>query len=73
MWYLITKPDCEWCDKAKEFITERGEGFVAFSYDDHPMILKLMMFAGLKSVPQIWCGTEYVGGYTDLVKWTEDA
>lgn len=69
MFYLITKPDCIYCDKAKELLTEKGIGFTAYLYTNHRMLTKLMFKAGLKTVPQIWYEGEYIGGYGDLVEW----
>ena len=69
MFYLITKTDCPWCDKAKELLQQREAPFGAFHYNEHPMIVKLMSKAGLKTVPQIWCEGEYIGGYENLVEW----
>lgn len=73
-YYLIVGDKCQWCDKAKELLTEKGLGFTAHSYREHEMILPLMVKAGLKTVPQIWVqGGEYIGGYDDLVKYFESA
>ncbi len=69
MFTILTKEDCPWCDKAKEFLTEKGEDFVSSSYRDDPLYLKLMRKAGLKTVPQIWHNDEYIGGYEALVAY----
>lgn len=69
MFYLITKPDCIYCDWAKGLIRGEGEDVMSFSYQEHPMLTKLMFKAGLKTVPQIWREGEYIGGYDDLVEW----
>lgn len=71
MYHLITKDDCKWCDKAKELIKEHKEDFVAYDYKEHPMIVKLMFEANLKTVPQVWYNGTYIGTYEDLVKWFE--
>ena len=69
MFYMITKDDCPWCDLAKELLQQREAPFGAFHYSEHPMIVKLMFKAGIKSVPQIWYEGEYIGGYENLVEW----
>jgi glutaredoxin len=69
MFHIITKPDCPWCDKAKELLNEKGIGFTAYLYNDHPMIVKLMFTSGLKTVPQIWHNSTHIGGYEDLEDW----
>lgn len=71
MFYLLTRPDCKWCDKAKELLIEKGEGYQAFSYNEHPMLLKVMVKAGFKTVPQIWKDNDHIGGYAELVEWFE--
>lgn len=71
MFYIITREDCPWCDKAKEALDNRGEPYEAFLYTDHPMIVKLMGKAGLKTVPQIWYEGTYIGGYTDLYSYLD--
>ena len=69
MWWVISKPDCPWCDKAIDYIQSKGESCQVYLFDEHPMIVKLMKKANLNTVPQIWCGTEYVGGYEGLTEW----
>lgn len=71
MFRLITKSDCPWCDKAKELLKEKEAPFGAFDYQEHPMIVKLLFQANLKTLPQIWHNGEHIGGYENLVKWLE--
>lgn len=68
MYYILTRPDCVWCDKAKELLKEKGEAFSASFIVDHPLLVRLMLKANLKTVPQIWQGAEHIGGYTELVE-----
>lgn len=72
MFYIITREDCSWCDKAKEALNNRGEPYEAFLYTNHPMIVKLMGKAGLKTVPQIWHENTYIGGCADLYVYLEE-
>lgn len=69
MYYMISKPDCPWCDKAKELFEQQGEDVVVYDYQEHPMIVKLMFAANLKTVPQIWYDNEHIDGYAELVEW----
>jgi glutaredoxin len=69
MFYIITRDDCHWCDKAKKVLEDRGASYEAFLYSEHPMLLKLMFSMGLKTVPQIWEDNTHIGGYEDLVEW----
>jgi glutaredoxin len=66
MFYILTRPDCPWCDKAKELLNDKGEDHQVFLYTEHPLIVKLMFKAGLKSVPQIWHNGDHIGGYEAL-------
>ena len=72
MFYIITREDCSWCDKAKEALNNRGEPVMAFLYTDHPLIVKLMITSKLKTVPQIWHESAYIGGCAELYKYLEE-
>ena len=72
MFYIITREDCSWCDKAKEALNNRGEPYGAFLYTEHPMIVKLMAKSKLKTVPQIWHENQFVGGYAELYEYLEE-
>lgn len=70
LFYLITKSDCIFCDRAKELIEANGDRYQAYPYTDHVTIKFLMRYGSLKTVPQIWTGEgAYVGGYDDLVAY----
>jgi len=75
MFYILTRDDCSWCDKAKALLDERGATYLAHNYKEHPMLLTLMKHGNLRTVPQIWfdtpAGKEFIGGYTDLVEFFE--
>jgi glutaredoxin len=71
-YYIITREDCSWCDKAIDLLEQQGEAVVAFLYTDHPMFTKFMVAAKMKTVPQIWHENEYIGGYAELYKYLEE-
>lgn len=71
MYYVISKDDCKWCNKAIDLIQENKELVEVYKYTEHPMIIKLMFEANLKTVPQVWYNGTYIGTYEDLVKWFE--
>lgn len=66
MYYILTKEDCPWCDKAKDLLEKNGEAYKAFLYYDNQMFIRLMMKANLRTVPQIWHETDHIGGYEAL-------
>ncbi len=71
MYYLISKPDCRWCKEAKDLLKSHNEDFTEYDYQEHPMIIKLMFEAALKTVPQIWYKGTHIGGYEELTEWLE--
>lgn len=66
-YYILSKDNCKWCEKAKEFLKE--ETVEVFSIKDHPLLLKLMDNAKLTTVPQIWIDDTYIGGYQELLQY----
>lgn len=71
MYYILTKPDCIYCERAKELLDEKGEGYQAFSITESPLYVRLLFKAGLRTVPQIWHDAEYIGGYDALKTYME--
>lgn len=66
MYWIITKPNCPHCDRAKLMLEKRGKVYQAFSYDTHPMLAKVMVVAGLTTVPQVWEDKTHIGGAAEL-------
>lgn len=71
MFYILTRDDCPWCDKAMDALDKRGEPYEAFLYTEHPMLVRLLSKAGLKTVPQIWHEKEYIGGCSELYAYLD--
>lgn len=82
---IVTKPDCPFCVKAKEFL--KGMDISYYEIEHEPSMWNKLKdyYPDIKTVPQIWI-TEYedvprsiedmktnnfihVGGYDDLVEW----
>ncbi len=66
MYYILTRNECDYCEKAKQLLIENGKAYSQTGILADPIIIKLMIVAGLKTVPQIWCENEHIGGYTEL-------
>jgi glutaredoxin len=66
MYYILTRNDCDYCEKAKDLLIENGKAYSQTNIFADPIIIKLMIVAGLKTVPQIWCEHDYIGGYKEL-------
>lgn len=66
MYKVISKSDCSYCALACELLKEKGLDFSVTSIEKDRWLLDLFKKADIKTVPQIWCDGEYVGGYTAL-------
>lgn len=72
MYFVLTRNDCVWCDRAKQLLEEKGEAYITSSLEDSPLLVRLMIKANLKTVPQIWQNAEYIGGYDNLAEHLHD-
>lgn len=70
MYVIITKPDCPWCEKAKNFLRSREDIFSEFSLANHPILIDFLRANKLTTVPQIFHNGDLIGGYEDLVDFT---
>ena len=64
-------PECEWCDKSKEFLDEKGIKYTIIN-SDKKFFGKLMKETKSTQVPQIIIDGEFIGNYQDLVKHYEE-
>lgn len=68
--YLITKEDCPFCVKAKGFLEGLGVPYQTKVVGQDVGWSEVQeKLPGVKTVPQIWIGDEYVGGYDNLTEW----
>ena len=61
-------PDCEWCDKAKELLEERGIKYAVIN-SDKVFFGSLMKATKSTQVPQIIMNGKFVGNYDNLVEY----
>jgi len=64
--YIITKNDCPWCVKLKEELDSRK-----VEYEEIPLSeakRRGLWKNSYKTVPQLFYGSEHVGGYTDYMQ-----
>lgn len=66
MYYILTRNDCGYCDKAKQLLVDDRVAYSETNILADPIIIKLMIMVELNTVPQIWCDNEHIGGYTEL-------
>lgn len=70
MIFIITKPDCVWCDKAKKLLIDNN---IPFSEWGGEPAIEFLKSRGLKTVPQIFHkdprkdkDAPYFGDYEEL-------
>jgi glutaredoxin len=66
MYTIYGKPSCPFCVKAKHLLVTKGlpHEYVDVSIDNHA--LTFLKDQGFKTVPQVYLGKEYIGGYEAL-------
>jgi glutaredoxin 3 len=70
---IYTTDTCIFCDRAKEFLRQRGVHFSEIDVTGDPEARALLIErSGRRTVPQIYVGAVHVGGYTDLVAMDAD-
>ncbi|MBM7061084.1 glutaredoxin 3 [Pseudomonas sp. UL073] len=58
---------CPYCIRAKQLLTRKGVAFDEIKVDGQPQLrAEMTKKAGRTSVPQIWIGSQHVGGCDDL-------
>jgi len=64
---VYTKPFCAYCTAAKSLLLEKGVSFreIDISRDDVERN-DLVQRTGQRTVPQIFVGTQHIGGFDDL-------
>jgi glutaredoxin 3 len=65
---LYTTDWCPYCDRAKALLNRKGLSFREIDVERDPKIREEMMArSGRRSVPQIFVGDTYVGGFDELI------
>lgn len=69
---MYTKTVCPYCDRAKALLKNKNASFIEINIEaDMDDYQKLKEETGHMTVPQIFIGKKFVGGYTDLVALNE--
>lgn len=64
---VYSKPNCQFCDMAKQLLESKGVDYVSIDITLDPDARQLLVDAGFRSVPQIYNGTTHIpGGYQGL-------
>lgn len=64
---VYSKPNCQFCDMAKQLLESKGVDYVSVDITLDPEARQLLVDGGFRSVPQIYNGTQHIpGGYQGL-------
>lgn len=70
---IYTKDYCQFCLRAKEVFAREGWEYEEIDITQDPAAFaELKKRSKLMTVPQIFVGDEFIGGYTDLVAKIKD-
>ena len=64
---IISRPGCNYCDRAKQLFEDNGLDYVEIGLTE--ALMPFFKALELRTVPQIWLGTTYIGGHDDLVEY----
>ena len=70
---VYSKPQCPFCDRAKQLLESRGVKYTVIDVSVTPEAKEYLVGQGLRSVPQIYHGTTLIpGGYQGLAGLSEE-
>ena len=72
MFTIYTKPDCNYCVRAKDLLNMKGEPFLEIDISENVDAKERLKSRGFKTVPQIFVGEKHIGGYSDLTQYIEE-
>lgn len=64
---VIGKPNCKWCEKARELLEEHGKAHEYIDTTLSPAIKTILLEGGYVYVPQVFDPRgEHIGGFLEL-------
>ena len=66
MYRIWGRDDCEYCNRAIDLLDYEGEPFEYFNISNSPHLRKQFDLLGVTTVPAIYIGFKYIGGYDQL-------
>jgi len=71
---IFGRPNCAWCDRAKELAAIQKAPFIYRDFTKDPGTLAELKrrAPGARTVPQIFIGERLIGGYTELAALITD-
>ena len=71
---IYTKPGCNYCVKAKQFLNQRGMFFEEIKIGDQISREQLLLeFPTARTAPVITIDGQYIGGFDELVQYASAA
>jgi glutaredoxin len=71
--HMFSKPDCIWCDRAKELLTKANLEIILYDVSEEGVGRDLFIKFGHKTVPQVYTDDGFhIGGYEDVKRWLEN-
>jgi glutaredoxin 3 len=65
---VYTKPDCQYCDYARDLLKQRGVSFREVDIGEDYVLRGWLAWAtGQRTLPQIFIDGEPIGGFADLM------
>lgn len=68
---VYIKDGCAYCDLVISILKFDGKAVNVIDTDKDPLALTELESRGLKSLPQVYHNGNHIGGYRDLVSYTE--
>ena len=70
---IIVSPSCGFCSRAVDLLIESRVNFQSFTYDEHSkQLAEAKEKHNWPTVPIIWHGDKFIGGYIDLKRLLEN-
>lgn len=70
---IIVSPSCDFCSQAVDLLIENQVNFEMFTYEyGSKQLIEAKEKHNWLTVPIIWKGDEFIGGFTDLQRLLED-
>lgn len=64
---IYSKNYCPYCQRAKALFDHKGVSYTEVNLENKPEdLMALIKKTGMRTVPQIFIGEEFVGGFTEL-------
>ena len=69
---ILTRPNCGWCEKAKNVIKSHGDTYKEFDILEYSHLRDFMIANDQTTVPQIYRTGGWIGGFTELQHYYKD-